>query len=426
VSGERRALTAWFERVAVVVPEERVGDVLGTHAPEDIVWDDEKGGWLVPSHRAVKEVNVRGEQWRSSLVPPTADATVMAFGVERETYEAFEGARKIVMLTGEEHARVHRWWMRVLSERRLATLCDTIYRPVIDQAIDRFAGRGRAELVDELADRVVLPINLRTMGIEVDEDAEDGWINLLSRYHTARHDLISRGAQPEIVTGALEAARELRALIMPFVRERRAGTGEDLISLLWRDAPDLFDPGWDENAICDNVIVMWEGGTHSLATAIGNALHLLASRPDLQEQLRAGGPDAAKAFVEEALRLYGPTVYNGRYAEADTKLCGRHINAGERVFALAAAAGRDGERHACPHEVDLGRKGLRDHFTFSGGPRLCPGHGVARTALREVVATVVERLPELRLDPDAEPPKLWSFYNDRAMSPVNVRFAPQP
>jgi cytochrome P450 len=420
-TGAQHELTWWYRAHGEIVPEDRVAEVTGEASPGQALWDEERGAWLVPTYAAVRQINLDEEQWRPAGVP--VDDELMPFGISREKYLEFEGAKKIVGLKGEEHARLHRWWLRVFSERRLATFQESILRPTVDAAIDRFIESGRAELADELADRVALPINMRLMGIDAGEEFERDTLTLISEYHAARMRL--RQGDVESLDHALELAAQTRGMVMPFVLERRSGEGDDLISLLWRDAPDIFDDPWDEQAICDNVIAMFEGGTHSIVgTGIGGALYLLASRPDLQEQVRAGGREAVVAFTEEALRLYGPTVLSPRYAESDVEICGAQIKQGELVYGLASAAHHDESHYTCPHEVDLTRKGLRDHFTFSLGGRTCPGHGVSRTAIQEVVATAVERLHDLRLDPDAEQPQLWHWSTRKGYAPLNVLFTP--
>lgn len=420
-STEQHELTWWYRAHGAVVPDEAVAAVTGEQAPEQAVWDEERGAWLVPTYAAVRQINLDERQWRPAGVP--ADEEMMPFGISRADYLAFEGAKKIVSLQGDEHARLHRWWLRVLSERRLSAFQESILRPAVDAAIDRFVERGRAELADELADRVALPINMQLMGIDADEEFQRECLFLISEYHAAR--MVLRQGRIETLESALELAAQTRAMVMPFVLERRDAEGDDLISLLWRDAPDIFEEPWDEQAICDNVIAMFEGGTHSIVgTGIGGALYLLATRPDLQERVRHGGREAVVAFTEEALRLYGPTVLSPRYAESDAEVCGAQIKQGELVYGLASAAHHDESHYACPHDVDLDRKGLRDHFTFSLGARTCPGHGVSRSAIQETVATAVERLHDLRLDPDAEPPKLWHWSTRKGYAPINVRFTP--
>jgi hypothetical protein len=90
---------------------------------------------------------------------------------------------------------------------------------------------------------------------------------------------------------------------------------------------------------------------------------------------------------------------------ADTEFRGAHLRAGDRVFAVGLAAGRDPTQFACPHQMDLGRRPLRSHVAFSHGPRFCVGHALGRMQLQEVVRGVVERYAEVSFDPAAPRPR---------------------
>ena len=88
------------------------------------------------------------------------------------------------------------------------------------------------------------------------------------------------------------------------------------------------------------------------------------TQPGLETQLRAGGAPAIAVFVEEVLRLYGPTPYRMRTALKDTVLGGVEIKAGDYVIGLAHAAHRDPTRYVLPQRVELERTAPRDHYSF--------------------------------------------------------------
>ena len=88
-------------------------------------------------------------------------------------------------------------------------------------------------------------------------------------------------------------------------------------------------------------------------------------------------------------------------------------------MALAGAANTDPERFACPHAIDTERVGLRDHFLFNQGRRACPGQSLGRAELEECVLGVLRRLPNVRLDPDAEAPQYSVVGNDARWDPLH-------
>jgi cytochrome P450 len=66
-------------------------------------------------------------------------------------------------------------------------------------------------------------------------------------------------------------------------------------------------------------------------------------------------------------------------------------------------ANRDARRYADPERFDLFRS-QRLHMTFSHGVHICLGMHLARMETRVALNRVLDRLPNLRFDPDAEPP----------------------
>jgi cytochrome P450 len=333
------------------------------------------------------------------------------------------------LLEGPEHHRVHRWWMRAFSGRALQALGDTLIRPVAHAEIDRFAARGHAELGAEFADRVAPRVIAAALGLPWEDDA---WIDRVLALHRSRLRLIGLGieldhAAPELALQeeAQAASRALAEIVRPHVEARRDGAGEDFISLLWRDAAELFGPGDRVLDVIGAVNVAFSGGSGSIAAAATSCIYVLLARPDLQEAIRDGDERRLATLVEEALRLYGPTVLRPRIAKRDTELGGARIAAGDLVIVVAGAANRDGERFGSPDEIDLERDAPRAHFTFHSGPRTCPGQGLARIQLATIVSVLLERLDDLRLDPAAEPPRYRDHFR-RQWRPLHAWFSSDP
>ena len=331
------------------------------------------------------------------------------------------GRNVIFLLDGEAHHRLHRWWMRAFSPTVLASWREELIKPITHGQIDRFAARGRAELVEELASRVAPRVIAAVMGLPW---RDDGWLEHLLSLVMGRLELIQRQADtepdPELVHRALAASKELSEILLPFVRDRRSGAGEDMISRLWRDAQDLEDD-FDELDILGNVKSMFDGGSKSTVYGVSNVLYLLLTQPKLEGELRAGGTKAVERFAEESLRLFGPVAFRPRVALQDVELAGVRARKGETAIAISLLANRDPNRYSCPAGVDMDRPARRDHLSFYFGARACTGQALARAELEEVTTAVLERLLDLRLDPDAEPPA----YRDllmRRWEPLPVLF----
>jgi cytochrome P450 len=59
----------------------------------------------------------------------------------------------------------------------------------------------------------------------------------------------------------------------------------------------------------------------------------------------------------------------------------------------------DPDAYECPFDMDLERKSLGNHLTFSQGPRTCPGAGISR--LEQIIAwqRLFQRLESLEYAP---------------------------
>ena len=80
------------------------------------------------------------------------------------------------------------------------------------------------------------------------------------------------------------------------------------------------------------------------------------------------------------------------------------------------------ERYADPDAFDIFRDGTQ-HISFGDGAHKCLGMHLARLEMRVLLNAVLDRLPGLRLDPDADDPHIHGLI---FRSPPNlpVRFDP--
>jgi cytochrome P450 len=143
------------------------------------------------------------------------------------------------------------------------------------------------------------------------------------------------------------------------------------------------------------------GGIETTEGMIANVmLHLLDS-PDQLALVRAD-PDLVAAAVEESLRLEPAAAVVDRYATADTELSGARIAAGDQVTVSIAGANRDPAMFPDPDRFDVRRVNAARHLAFAHGPHFCLGAHLARLEARIAVATMLARLPGLRLDGPAD------------------------
>jgi cytochrome P450 len=383
----------------------------------EVHWDPQLNAWLVASYEGCKHV-MRNDDI-SLEVPKKEDETRAAL---------FGGPRALPLLKGNEHEKLHRWWVGMFSPRRMEEWRVRVIRPIAEMAVDRFIERGTAELCEELSEVIPIRVISRLMGLPWEDDS------FIENYRRLNHPLVamlsrrdlaaSEGSNEDdrIKAEGLAAARSIEEMMMPYITERRSGTGDDLISAMWRDGAALLDD-WSIRDVMANTRLMLQAGTDTTAYTISNAAHLLLKHPGLIGQLAQSSEGKILSFVEEALRLHGSIHLRTRHATQDTEVAGFKFARDDVVIPLVAAANRDPARYSNPDEIDLERKTPRDHLAFHFGIRTCVGAVLARAELLETVTALVRRLPDIRLDPAAEAPALKGWLL-RAYRPLHVLFTP--
>jgi cytochrome P450 len=92
-----------------------------------------------------------------------------------------------------------------------------------------------------------------------------------------------------------------------------------------------------------------------------------------------------------------------RTATRDTEVDGVAVPAGSIVNVNIGSANHDERYWQNAEEFDILRP-PRQHIAFAWGPHMCLGLHLARMETRVALTQVFDRLPNLRLDPDAEAP----------------------
>jgi cytochrome P450 len=102
--------------------------------------------------------------------------------------------------------------------------------------------------------------------------------------------------------------------------------------------------------------------------------------------------------IEEALRWDTPVQFVSRETTAATQLGGFEIPAEHYLLVALGSANRDEEHFAEPDRFDLDRHPT-DHISFGFGHHFCVGSHLARLEATVGINAVLDRLPNLRLDP---------------------------
>jgi cytochrome P450 len=140
-------------------------------------------------------------------------------------------------------------------------------------------------------------------------------------------------------------------------------------------------------------------GAETTYRSSSNLLFGLLSHPEQLAALRADRTLMRQA-IEEGLRWEAPLTGIVRTCIRDTEVCGVPIPAGTVVAVGLGSANHDERRWEDPERFDIFRP-QRQHIAFAAGPHTCLGMHLARMETRVVIDALLDRLPNLALDPEA-------------------------
>jgi cytochrome P450 len=285
---------------------------------------------------------------------------------------------------GEDHRRLRRLVSKAFTPRMVEQLRPRI-REIADDLIDRVAGRGSMELVDDFAFPLPITVIAELLGIPVDDQR---------RFREWSNSFVTPPVTPELREQAFRHTEEFVEYLDELFASRRAEPAEDLVSALVR-AEDEGDR-LSQNELYAMVVLLIVAGHETTVSLITNAVYALLTHSEQLAAVRAD-PGLLPAAVEELLRFDSPVERSiTRWAATDVELGRRTIRRGEFVIAVLGSANRDPDRFARPDELDLSRADNK-HVGFGRGPHFCLGAPLARLETEIALETLLRRLPNLRL-----------------------------
>jgi cytochrome P450 len=345
----------------------------------------------------------RYEEVDAILSDPVLFSSAIAHKLNAE--KAF--GRILVCMDPPEHGRYRRYLQNLFSPKAVKLWTERFIRPVINELIDGFAGTGSAELVKQFTYRYPFEAVYRLLDLPPDD---------VELFHKLA--VVQTFAIGGFIDEGEEAGRNLEEYFRGLVAERRKSPGDDMISRLARIEVD--GQPLDEPVLLAFLRHILNASGDTSYRVTGCLLVGLLSDPALLAPLRADR-ELIPLAVEEALRWEGPVVTNFRTLTRNIEMVGVKMDAGSVIHAVQSSANRDETRFDDPDRFDIHRSRKHRHFGFGGGPHVCVGMHLARLQIKEAIGALLERLPNLRLDPAAPPPKIRGFHF-RAPDQIKVKF----
>jgi cytochrome P450 len=319
-------------------------------------------------------------------------------GLSPEDYEAYSSSvpeafefidQHMLNRDGEDHRRLRRLVTRAFTPRMVEQLRPRI-QEIADELIDSIEPRGEMELVEDFAFPLPITVIAELLGIPV---ADRG------RFREWSNAIVTPALGPEALAEFGAKMSAFVAYLRDLFEQRRSEPGEDLVSALLqvRDGGDTLS----DQELFSMVVLLIVAGHETTVSLIGNGVLALLRRPEERAALERD-PARIQAAIEELLRYDSPVERTlNRWATTDVELGGRTIKRGDIVITILGSANRDPERFPGADVLDLHRGDSR-HVAFGRGSHYCLGAPLARLETEVALATLLRRLPGLRLAVPAE------------------------
>jgi cytochrome P450 len=261
--------------------------------------------------------------------------------------------------------------------------------------IDQWIDDGKVEFVGQFARLLPQIVMANVLGFPTED------IPKMEKWGEAQVMAFVHGHGHRNLLTPEQAAEQGRILagfadyVADWVIEKRARPKDDMISWLTQVTYSPLNRKLTDTEINGIVYAMMIGGLETTQYAMAEQAQLFCEDPALYQAVR-NDRSKLRGFIEEALRLRAPTQgLSTRTTIQDEEFQGVKVPAGSILHMRWAAGNRDPEEWECPHDLQLDRKGVTRHLTFSQGSRSCPGSGISRQEQLIAWTLLMDRIESL-------------------------------
>jgi cytochrome P450 len=317
-----------------------------------------------------------------------------AHGVELFTFskdpEEIASYQSIIMMDPPEHDRFRALVSRVFTPRAVSAL-EPMIREVICGFLDPLNDAHEFDAVADFAAPFPVEIISRMLGVP-EGDRQQIRHRIDAGLHREPGQMMP---SPENEQATLENGIYFHELAV----EKRKNPGDDMLSRLTQvtvDRGDGTQTGLDDTEIAGFASLLGGAGAETVTKLVGNAAVLFWQHPD-QWQSVIEDHEKIPPAVEEILRYWPPSQYQGRFCVEERKFEGGTIPAGFPVFLITGAATRDPRAFERADEFDIERQpGIS--IGFGHGVHSCLGAALARMESRIAVEELATRWRRLEVD----------------------------
>jgi cytochrome P450 len=317
-----------------------------------------------------------------------------AHGVDLSTLNTDEAVirmyHSIIMMDPPEHDRFRALVSRVFTPKAVTAL-EPMVREVIVSFLAEFDDADSFDAVADFSAPFPVEIISRMLGVPEEKRQQiRHWLDVGLHREPGQMDPTPEGIQAQIEGGQYW---------LELTEEKRRNPTDDMMSRLTQVEVDRGDGEMtrlDNQEIAGFASLLGGAGAETVTKLVGNAVYLFHKYPDQYKKL-IEDPGKAPAAVEEILRYYPPSQYQGRYSVRESTWNGVTIPAGFPTILITGSATRDERFYDEPDVFNIERTPTLA-LGLGYGIHSCLGAALARMESRIAIEELAKRWPHYEVD----------------------------
>ncbi len=296
----------------------------------------------------------------------------------------------MIMLDPPEHDRLRKLVSRVFTPRAVADL-EPLVRDVIGRYLAPLEGRDSFDVVVEFSGPFPVEVISAILGVpDADRQQIRHWTDAM--LHREPDD-------PNTTQEGMEAGLNQILYFLELIKDKRLHPADDMVSRLC-DVEVEGDDGTRQKLTDEEIAgfstLIAAAGSETVTKLVGNGAVLFHRNPAEWKKI-LDDPARAVDAVEEVLRYWAPSQYQGRFSHADATFDGGTIPAGQPTLLITGAANRDERAYENPDLFDIDR--VQPLAVGLGhGIHACLGAALARLESRVAFEELARRWPAYDVD----------------------------
>lgn len=336
-------------------------------------WSDNLKGYVVSRYDDVRMVLGNVKTFHQS--EPFEAALVDAFDTQT-----------LLSLNPPAHTELRKPAVDYFRPSKLRDSLASVVEAAVDDLVAEVAERKTVELSRDVTTPLVMTVMSALMGADDVHTLKGVYVACMEYVKNARLGI----ATPEVRERGKLAGSELMTYLDTLRIQRLSHPGKDLLSEL---APTSIKT---ENLLGLCAVVLF-AGVETTVRGIANTFYaLLTGSPEHRDKVRDGELAGGEVF-EEGLRWIAPLSLKARQVREEVTIHGVTIAEGSQIYTSIGSANRDSRHFDDAETFRPGRRAV-DHLAFGSGVHYCLGASLARIEGGTLVASMLKKFPDLRLD----------------------------